>query len=328
MSGRIRSLKPEWLEDEKLGACSDAARVLSVGLILLADDWGNLRASELRIASQAWGYSGDGPDTFAKAARALQELRDLPFVVPYRVRGQAYLHIRKWFDHQKVDKPGRPLVPMPDFVVAEMPGRWRACWEAVRKKYGCVAEAAESGADPGTGPPPSCAIRERGTTDRDRDRDRDQDQDHDARGAPPESDPEPPDGLACHAAYRAGWPKPSVEPSAKGARPGQGWDPLWEELALWCQRQAEREQAAAAEVLDRLLAAAWADDWLASKGWPPSAILSKAGELYAATADDEPGPEPDAIDRAIEDLNEAICSGDFDAQDRIRAELDRLRRAG
>lgn len=35
---RIRTLKPEWLTDEKMEALEDSARLLSAGLILLADD--------------------------------------------------------------------------------------------------------------------------------------------------------------------------------------------------------------------------------------------------------------------------------------------------
>ena len=43
MAGRIRSIKPEWLEDERMVMASSDARVLSIALILMADDYGNGR---------------------------------------------------------------------------------------------------------------------------------------------------------------------------------------------------------------------------------------------------------------------------------------------
>jgi hypothetical protein len=51
MSRRIRSIKPEWLDDEKIAGASDEARVLSVALILMSDDYGRGRAALAAIAA-------------------------------------------------------------------------------------------------------------------------------------------------------------------------------------------------------------------------------------------------------------------------------------
>ena len=56
MAGRIRTVKPEWIEDEKLGLLSDAARVLSVAMLLISDDHGNARANMRWLSGQVWGY--------------------------------------------------------------------------------------------------------------------------------------------------------------------------------------------------------------------------------------------------------------------------------
>jgi hypothetical protein len=109
---RIRTVKPEWLEDEKLGAASDAARVLSLGLVLLADDHGRGRAHEGFVAGHVWPY-GDPRETVRKASEALRELVRCGFIVVYEVRGQSYFEIRNWKKHQKVDHPGKPMVPEP-----------------------------------------------------------------------------------------------------------------------------------------------------------------------------------------------------------------------
>lgn len=112
-------MKPEWLEDELLAGASDAARLLSVGLIILADDYGNGRASIATIAAEVWRFdmsANDGEkaaETVAKASRAFRELVAVRFVGTYRVSGQTYFTIRSWTKHQRVDKPGKPIAPAP-----------------------------------------------------------------------------------------------------------------------------------------------------------------------------------------------------------------------
>jgi hypothetical protein len=107
---RIRTIKPEWLQDEKIASVSDAARVLSIGLILMSDDYGNGRAHEQFIASQVWTY-GESHETLMKVSRGLQELKDCGFVEIYEVNNQSYFHVKNWEKHQKVQHPGKPLVP-------------------------------------------------------------------------------------------------------------------------------------------------------------------------------------------------------------------------
>lgn len=119
MSGRIRTIKPEWLDDELLAAAPDEARVLSVALILMADDHGRGRGSVPEIAMAAWRYDmarDDGANasaTLAKASRALAALVEMRFVTTYRVAGQTYFAIRNWPKHQRVDHPSKPRIPEP-----------------------------------------------------------------------------------------------------------------------------------------------------------------------------------------------------------------------
>lgn len=108
MSGRIRSIKPEWLDDERLAECSSEARVLSIGLLLEADDHGNGRAWVTGLAGRV--FPGKPREVLAKA---LEELRAIRYVLLYEVDGQHYFSIRNWSKHQKVDHPGRPKVPPP-----------------------------------------------------------------------------------------------------------------------------------------------------------------------------------------------------------------------
>jgi hypothetical protein len=109
MSGRIRSIKPEWLEDERLCFASVPARMLSVALMLLADDFGRGRAFPRWVQGQVFPGESDAK----MAERYLKELSDLQFIILYQVDGQSYFAIRNWDKHQKVDHPGKPRVPAP-----------------------------------------------------------------------------------------------------------------------------------------------------------------------------------------------------------------------
>lgn len=111
MAGRIRSVKPEWLEDERIASLSSDARVLSIALLLLADDHGRGRAHPTYIAAHVFANS---QESLATASRTIRELFATGFVDLYTVRGQSYFAIRNWTKHQRVDKPGAPRVPAPE----------------------------------------------------------------------------------------------------------------------------------------------------------------------------------------------------------------------
>lgn len=119
MSGRIRSIKPEWLEDEAIISCSSEARVISIGLLLLADDHGNGRGSEVYLSSRIFPLA----ESLETLRNGLAELVKIRFVELYRLSGQTYFSIRNWKKHQRVDKPGKPRVPGPlDPGVEKIPG--------------------------------------------------------------------------------------------------------------------------------------------------------------------------------------------------------------
>lgn len=153
MSGRIRTVKPEWLDDELLVLASDAARVLSIGLMVLADDYGNGRANPIQLAGKV--FPGK---VIEHTANALEELRRMNFVVLYEVDGQRYFSIRNWSKHQRVDKPGNPRVPGPP---AQTPQNSQAS-EAAATRSPSLAKVpgspanplASRGSDPGPDPDP------------------------------------------------------------------------------------------------------------------------------------------------------------------------------
>lgn len=110
MAGRIRSIKPEILEDSKVAALTHLEYRLFVGSWLLADDHGNLRGDPDYIRGQVVWSSRESRESVAKA---LETLATVGLLTHYRVRGQSYYHVTNWDKHQRVDKPGKPRMPVP-----------------------------------------------------------------------------------------------------------------------------------------------------------------------------------------------------------------------
>lgn len=124
---RIRTIKPELLEDEKTATLDDIEWRLFVSMIMMADDYGNLRAAHAKLAGSAfWG----SPKPLDVIAAALARLEAVGLVRAYRVADQVYAHLRGWDKHQRVDKPGKPQCPLPP---AELPRESRETPENPRE---------------------------------------------------------------------------------------------------------------------------------------------------------------------------------------------------
>lgn len=98
MARRIRTVKPEWLEDELMALASSDARVLSIALILLADDYGRGRANLVMLAGQV--FPGKPIEVLKIAVNELCASR---YISIYDVDGQSYFQIRNWSKHQRVE---------------------------------------------------------------------------------------------------------------------------------------------------------------------------------------------------------------------------------
>ncbi len=120
MAGRIRTIKPELLEDEKIADLSDAAWRLFVASWLLADDYGNARAGARYLAANVWQDTGKAE--VAKAA--LAELVRAQRVLVYEVGGEPYLTIPTWKRHQRIDNASKPRVPGPPTNIQEVSRRF------------------------------------------------------------------------------------------------------------------------------------------------------------------------------------------------------------
>lgn len=105
---RIRTIKPELLEDERTATLSHLEWRLFVSCLLLADDYGNFRAVASRVRGAAlWAHAD------VDVSVPLARLGAVGLLRFYVVDGQRYAHVKGWDKHQRVDHKGKPACPPP-----------------------------------------------------------------------------------------------------------------------------------------------------------------------------------------------------------------------
>lgn len=103
---RIRTIKPEYWTDERVGECSIPARLLFIAAWNFADDHGGLDRSPKQLKAQAFPYDAIDCEPL------VQELLSQRLLIEYEVSGKKYLHIRGFRKHQKNEKPAAPRFPV------------------------------------------------------------------------------------------------------------------------------------------------------------------------------------------------------------------------
>lgn len=115
---RIRTIKPEMWQDERIGQLSRDARLLLIGMITMADDEGRLRAMPSLICGHCFPYDQDAPK---RVAAWIAELTATGLILTYERGGVQYAAFRHWRRHQRVNRATPSTLPAPDDhgVVAE-----------------------------------------------------------------------------------------------------------------------------------------------------------------------------------------------------------------
>lgn len=115
---RIRTVKPEIWQDEDLAEVSETAMLLAIGLLNHADDEGYFKANPALIRAAVFPLR----EPSVSIQCALDELSNIRFVVLFEGSdGKAYGMVRKFADHQKVNRPTpskiKPLLPLTESSV-------------------------------------------------------------------------------------------------------------------------------------------------------------------------------------------------------------------
>ena len=107
---RIRTIKPEFWVDEKVGRLSLRARLLFIAMWNFADDMGTVRGSAPYLRSQAFPYD---EVSLGEVSAALSEIIAQGLAGPFLDNGQSYLSIRHFQRHQKINNPSGTKYPNP-----------------------------------------------------------------------------------------------------------------------------------------------------------------------------------------------------------------------
>ncbi|MET4238570.1 hypothetical protein [Bradyrhizobium sp. RT10b] len=105
---RIRTIKPEFPQSEKVGRLPREARLLFLMLFTIADDEGRARGASRMLASLLYPYDDDAPTLMEGWLMALERGGQIR---RYEVDGSQYVEIVKWLEHQKIDKPSKSRLP-------------------------------------------------------------------------------------------------------------------------------------------------------------------------------------------------------------------------
>lgn len=105
---RIRTIKPEMFQDEKLAVLAPMHRFVWIGLISMADDKGRLLDNLKTIDAFIF------PFTEESSRDSIEKLASMSRLLRYTAQsGQKLLQIVNWHLHQKVDKASAYCLPEP-----------------------------------------------------------------------------------------------------------------------------------------------------------------------------------------------------------------------
>ena len=106
---RIRTIKPEFWTDEKVGKLKRDERLLFIGLWNIADDQGVVKSNPAYIKGQLFSY--DEELRISTVKEWLASLAEARMLVPFAYNGESYYIIRTFEEHQLINRPSKPKFP-------------------------------------------------------------------------------------------------------------------------------------------------------------------------------------------------------------------------
>lgn len=106
---RIRTIKPEFWEDEKLSALPLEANLLFIALWNFADDEGILKSSITWIKAKAFPLRDEIRKV--QVEQWIGQLVKARFLVPFSFHGEGYYMIRTFKNHQVINRPQGSRIP-------------------------------------------------------------------------------------------------------------------------------------------------------------------------------------------------------------------------
>lgn len=109
---RIRTIKPEFWQNETIATLSEFTRLLAIALLNYADDHGYFMANHKLIAGNLFPFEDDSK----KIPRSIQELSSVGYLeLGVDSKGRSVARVVNFDKHQRVDKP-KPSIIKEDFT--------------------------------------------------------------------------------------------------------------------------------------------------------------------------------------------------------------------
>lgn len=108
MRPRIRTIKPEFFEDEKINSIPVGARYTAIGLMSMADDRGRIKCMLPAVRTYVFPAGDISERQFQKA---LDEVTSIGFAWSYEVGPWRYLWLPNFWRHQRINRPSESELP-------------------------------------------------------------------------------------------------------------------------------------------------------------------------------------------------------------------------
>ena len=106
---RKRMIHPGFWDDPDIARLEPLDRLLAIGMISLADDWGNTMADEFYLKKKIFGF--DPITQFQVEAMRDRIFKQCRNFTRYEVDGQVYVHLENWEKHQTLRYKAKPEWP-------------------------------------------------------------------------------------------------------------------------------------------------------------------------------------------------------------------------
>lgn len=107
---RIRTVKPEFWDDEKLAKFSLQANLIYIGTWNFSDDSGIIRRNANWIKSKIFPHREEL--RLSDVRIWIKELEDAGIIVPFNCNNEGYYLIPTFKTHQRIDKPQKSKIPL------------------------------------------------------------------------------------------------------------------------------------------------------------------------------------------------------------------------
>lgn len=106
---RIRTIKPEFWHNVKVGQVTRDARLFFIGLWNFADDWGRIGGVPRVLRGLLFPFDDD-----IQIEPILDELEKVGLIQRYLVGGKPFTQVVSFSKHQKIDKRSKSWIPGPE----------------------------------------------------------------------------------------------------------------------------------------------------------------------------------------------------------------------